>query len=180
MDNTTNPTRSVGYSRVSIVLHWVAAILVVALFVTHEGEEGSAEYVFHVSGGAIAGLLLLWRVWRRGRHGMAETPDQAFVLNVVRQVVLWGFIAAIVVVVISGYLLPWSLGRPLDIFGVIAIPSPMGSSSGFHDFVEEVHDAAGHVFPPLIIVHVLAAAKHAVLSRDGVARRVFKPAAGGR
>ena len=165
-----------GYSGLSIALHWLTA----ALFVTHEGEEGSVGYVFHVSGGAIAGVILLWRAWHSLRRGMAERPDQAAAFNLVRQVVLWGFVAAIVVVVISGYLLPWSQGMPLDLFGVLAIPSPMGASPQFSDFVEDVHDISGQAFPLLLLIHLLAAAKHAILHRDGVARRIYRPVAGGR
>ena len=71
-----------GYSRFSIASHWIAAIIVVALFVTHEGEPRSTAYVVHVSGGAIAGVFLLWRVWHRVRFGMAERPDQGLVLDV--------------------------------------------------------------------------------------------------
>ena len=151
-----------------------------ALLVTHEGEEGSAGYVIHVSGGAIAGVILLWRAWHRLRHGLAERPDQTVAFNFVRQVVLWGFVAAIVVVVISGYLLPWSQRQPLDIFGVLAIPSPFGASPQFIDVVEEVHEMSGPVIPLLLILHLLAAAKHAFLDRDGVARRVFRPLSSGR
>ena len=43
--------RTDGYSILSIVVHWLAAIVVVALFFTHEGERGSTAYLFHVSGG---------------------------------------------------------------------------------------------------------------------------------
>ena len=53
-----------------------------------------------------------------------------------------GFLAVIVVAVITGYLLPWSQGNPLDVYGV-AIPSPIASSRGFHEFMEEVHDVSG-------------------------------------
>ena len=133
----TDPASNDGFSGLSIVLHWFAAIIVVALFLTHEGEQGSTEYAFHVSGGAITGLFLLWRVWHRVRRGMNEGPDQVFVLTVLRQIVLWGFLVAIVVVVISGYLLPWSLGHPLDISGVISIPSPMELNPDFHELMEE-------------------------------------------
>ncbi|MHA1189540.1 MAG: hypothetical protein ACTSSQ_03640, partial [Alphaproteobacteria bacterium] len=56
-----------GYSRLSIITHWITAIGVIALFLTGEGDRGSAVYVFHVSGGAAFGLFLLWRVWRRAR-----------------------------------------------------------------------------------------------------------------
>ncbi len=67
--------RSDGYSPLSIVLHWLVAIFVVALFLTHDRERGSSAYVIHVSGGAIAGVFLLWRVWHRARRGMVALPD---------------------------------------------------------------------------------------------------------
>ena len=144
--------RTDGYSRFSIVVHWIAAMIVIVLFVTHEGAgvRGSTDYVIHVSGGAVAGVFLLWRAWRRIRRGMTEKPDQAFVLNVASRIVIWGFVAAIVVVVVSGYLLPWSTGRSLDIFGLIAIPSPTGSSPGFRSFLEVVHEISGDLFVPLV------------------------------
>lgn len=169
-----------GYSRLSIALHWVAAILVIALFVTHEGKRGSTEYFIHVSFGAVAGLFLLWRVWHRVRRGITEKPDQAIVLNIASQIVIWGFLAAIVVVVITGYLLPWSVGRPLDILGLVAIPSPMAFNRDFHEFVEEVHEISGQLFLPLLALHILGAAKHAFIDKDGVARRMFKSVAAGR
>ena len=175
-----NATSRAGYSGLSIALHWLAVILIVALFVTNEAEEGSAGYVFHVSGGAIAGTVLLWRVWRRVRHGMAERPSQGAIFDLVRRVVLWGFIAAIVVVVVSGYWVPWSEGKPLDLYGLAEIPSPMGASRPVHEFVRGLHEVSGMLFPALLIVHLLGAAKHAFLSRDGVARSIFRPVADGR
>ena len=169
-----------SYSRVSIIAHWLAAIFVVALFLTHEGERGSTEYAIHVGGGALAGVFLLWRVWHRVRRGMTEKPDEALVFHIDSQIVIWGFLAAIVVVVISGYLIPWSAGLPLDIFGPISIPSPMGSSPRFNEFMEEVHEISGQLFPLLLILHVLGTAKHAFIDRDGVASRMFRSVSGGR
>ena len=171
--------RSDGYSPLSIVLHWLAAIFVVASFLTHDGERGSSAYVFHVSGGAIVGVFLLWRVWHRVRRGMIDLPDQAFLLNTGARGVQWGFLAATVVAVITGYLLPWSQGIPLDVFGV-AIPSPIASSRGFHELMEEVHDVSGHLFIPLLALHILGSAKHAIVDKSGIARRMFKPTSGGR
>ena len=46
-------TRTDGYSVLSIVAHWLAAILIVAPFFTHEGERGSTACLFHARGGAI-------------------------------------------------------------------------------------------------------------------------------
>ena len=97
-------TRADGYSGSSIVVHWLAAILVIALFITHEGDRGSAGYVFHVSGGAIAGVFLLWRVWHRVRRGSTHPPKQAAVFNLAARLVHWGLLVAIVVV--RGFRLP--------------------------------------------------------------------------
>ena len=169
-----------GYSRLSILVHWITAIAVIVLFFTHEGERGSAEYLIHVSGGAIVGLFLLWRVWHRIRHGMTTKSSQAAIFNFAAQVVMWGFLAAIVVVVVTGYLLPWSIGQPLDIFGLFAIPSPLGADRGLHEFVEEVHEISGDAFVPLFVLHLLGTAKHAFIDKDGVASRMFKSASNGR
>ena len=172
-------TRAEGYSALSIVVHWLAAILVIALFVTHEGEPGSTAYVLHVSGGAIAGVFLLWRVWRRVRRGSTHPPRQAAVFNLAARLVHWGLLVAIVVVVVSGYLLPWSLGQELDVFG-IGIPSPMGANRSVHGLVERVHDVSGHLFVPLLALHVLGAAKHAILDWRRAGLRMFRPIDGGR
>lgn len=164
-----------SYSKLSIFLHWTAAILVVALFATHEGDRGSASFVFHVSGGAIAGVFLLWRVAHRVRGGMTATPEQTYLLNIASKIVLWGFLAAIVVVVISGYFVPWTSGRAIDIYGLFSIPSPMNANRDLHEFAEEVHEISGQLFVPLLALHLLGTAKHAFFNKDGIAQRIFKP-----
>lgn len=174
------PTSNTGYSKLSIISHWLAAIAVLVLFVTHEGERGDIAYVIHVSGGAIAGLFLLWRVWHRVRNGMTDAPDQAMIFNLLSKIVVWGFLVAVLVATVTGYLLPWSRGAALDIFGIVSIPSPMAGSRGFHEFIEETHELAGHAIPVLLILHVLGAAKHLIINRDGIVARMFKPAPGGR
>ena len=172
--------RKDGYAGLSIVVHWLAAAIVVILFATQEGDRGSAAYVVHVGGGAIAGVFLLWRVWHRIRQGMTDKSDQAFALNLASQVVIWGFLAAIVVVVLTGYLIPWSEGRPLDVLGLVTIPSPMAANRTLSEIVEELHELAGQLFLPLLALHLLGWAKHAFIDRDGVAARMFRSVSGGR
>ena len=171
--------RSDSYSILSILVHWLAAVLVVSLFLTHEGARGTGAYVFHVSGGAIAGVFLLWRVWHRIRRGVADPPDQRAIFNLAARLVHWAMLVAIVVVVVSGYLLPWTLGRELDVFG-FGVPFPMGANQRLHEIVERVHDVAGHLFIPLIALHLLGAIKHAIFDRRGAGLRMFRPMSGGR
>ena len=175
-----NPSaRTDSYSTASVVAHWLAAVLIVALLFTHSATRGTAAYAFHVSGGAVVGLFLLWRVWRRVRRGMVHPPPQAVILNLAARFVHCGLLVLIAVVVISGYLLPWSLGDALDVFGV-GIPSPMDGNRAVHDALERMHDVAGHLFIPLLALHVAGAVKHAVFDQHGAAMRMIRPASGGR
>ncbi len=169
-----------GYSRLSIITHWITAIGVIALFLTGEGDEGGAVYVFHVSGGAAFALFLLWRVWRRARRGFPQKPNQAYLLNLASQIVLWGFLTAMIVVSVTGYFIPWSLGQSVDILGLVSVPSPIGASRGLHEFFEEVHELAGNLFVPLLALHVLGAVKHAYIDKDNIVRRIISPLRGGR
>ena len=41
--------------------------------------------------------------------------------------------------------------------------------------MEELHDVSGHLFIPLLALHILGAAKHAIFDIGGIARRMFKP-----
>ena len=173
-------TEDQGYSKLSIALHWITAISVIALFVTHEGERGSTAMMFHVGGGAVLGGILIWRVIRRPLRGFAEKPKQPAILNIISTLVLWALLIAIFVVTITGYLLPWSIGRPLEIFSVISIPSFMEGSRELHEALEDIHDAAGHVIVPLVLLHILGALKHLTWDKDGVMQRILRPIRNGR
>ncbi len=154
--------------------------MVIALFFTHEGDRGSAALAFHVGGGAILGLFLLWRVGRRIMRGMTEKPDQAAIYNLASQFVIWGFLVAIIVVVISGYLLPWSRGMAIDIFGLIQLPSPMATNYDIHELIEEVHELSGQLIVPLFLLHLLGALKHRFIDKDAVMQRMVNSVPNGK
>ena len=169
-----------GYNRTSVVFHWIAAVLVVTLFLTHEGERGSVAYAFHVGAGFIGGLFLIWRVLRRLMRGVADKPNQPALLNLASQIVIWGFLVNMVVVTVTGILVVWSLAQPIDIFGLFSVPSPLSASRSLHELMEETHEISGQLFVPLVVLHVLGALKHAFIDRDAIMNRMIRPAPDGR
>jgi cytochrome b561 len=170
-----------AYNRTSIALHWISAIAIVALFVTHEGERGSATTAFHVGVGALIGPILVWRILRRMRLGTAQKPQQAEAFNLLAHIVLWAMLAAILLLAITGYLLPWSLGRPLDVFGW-AIASPIPGLGWLHEIVEGLHSFCGNLILPLVLLHLAGVAKHVLLDSDRMAvlRRMTSPQTNGQ
>ena len=169
-----------GYNRLSVITHWLAAISVIALFFTHEGPRDGLAFQFHVAGGAVIGLFLIWRTFHRVRRGFPEKPRQHALLNLLSTIVLWGLILSVVVLVITGYLLPWTIGRPIDFGGVFSIPSPMPPVRSLHDFMERAHDFAGHIIVPLVLLHVAGALKHWLFDKGGAKRRMLGSEDGGR
>ena len=99
---------------------------------------------------------------------MTIKTDQAAIFNLAAQIVVWGFLANMILVTVTGVLVIWSLGQAIDIFGLFAIPSPIGRMPFLHEFMEEVHEVSGQAFIPLVILHVLGAVKHLVIDGDGV------------
>ena len=81
--------------------------------------------------------------------------------------------------IVSGYFLPWSLGRPLDVFG-LEIPSLMERSRDVHEFMEELHELTGILIMWLLALHMLGAAKHYFIDKDGVLQRMLRPVDGGK
>ena len=169
-----------GYTSLSIAVHWLTALLVVALFFTHEGERGSAMQWFHISFGALAGLFLLWRVWMRVRRGPAAKVDQHPMLNLLSDMVRWGILACIAGLVITGYLLPWTRGSAIDFVGLFSVPSPMSAVRPLHELMEDAHDLLGHLIIPLVLLHIAGALKHHLINKDGVLARMMKVDPAGR
>ena len=115
----------------------------------------------------------------RRAQQVVSVDTQAPILNLAARFVRWGLLVLIAVVVISGYLLPWPQGDALDVLGV-GIPSPMDASPALREFLVRVHDVAGHLFVPLLALHVAGAVKHAIFDRRGAAVRMVKLALEGR
>ena len=83
-----------GYGLISILLHWLTAIAVVALYLTHD-REGSA---MHLSIGLAVAPLFLWRLHWRAKRGYPRVPEQSAFFNFVERLVMLGFLACFLAV----------------------------------------------------------------------------------
>jgi cytochrome b561 len=178
--NTYMTTASArGYSPLSIAAHWLAAICIIILYFTPEGGRDSALRAFHIGFGALVAIPLIWRAVRRMAIGFPEKPAQHPLFNLASQIVIWGFLVAIVVASITGPFVVWSLGHGIDMLGLFSIPSPFPKTLWLHELTEGVHSLAGNAIMPLLVLHIAGALKHAMIDRDGVVSRMVTHATGG-
>lgn len=169
-----------GYGWPSIAFHWLGAGLVVALFLIGQqldgpsrGPEETEILALHVSIGAIAVVVLGARIlWRLVQRSPAPANDPR-PIQLLSQIVKWGLLAMIAALIVTGPLLLWTAGDPIDVFGTVSIPSPLPVMSGLGDALEEVHEFASNAIVPLLALHVLGALKHLIFNRDGVFQRIL-------
>lgn len=168
--NTRDPYT--GYAFFSIALHWLTAIAVIVLYVTHEADD------FHVALGLVVSPLFLFRiVWRLGR-GYPRVANQPALMNFLARLVQISFLLCILAVTVTGLLLPGMEGEPYPFFGGLSFG--LSGSGDMADFAEEVHEVAGNAFIPLVILHVAGALKHHFYDRDAVLMRMLKPVPRGK
>ena len=176
-----------GYGWLSIALHWVAAIVVIAMLVSgfradFAGEAGdralrSSLMGFHVGLGAAFALVLLARVFASYAQPRPTPPEQAPILKFLASATHQVLLIAILIQVISGPLAVWSGGREINVFGLFAIPGPFAErNQGVHEFAELLHAIGRWAIVGALSLHIAGALKHALIDRDGVFKRMLAPA----
>lgn len=163
------------YGWTTIMLHWIGAFAILVSYLTGEMlEDRGGGIGSHVSWAAVLAIPLIIRVIWRMVDGIRRTSDQPAIFYLASKIVMVGFLVTIAVSVVTGVLLPWSLGNPLEVFS-LSIPSPLPRMRDLHEVLEETHEVAVHLFIPLVALHVAGALKHAFIDRDNVLKGIFVP-----
>lgn len=158
-----------GYSKISRWNHWLTAAVVLVMLAIglyfHEmprGDEKTFWRGLHISIGALAWLLVMFRVVWRLRKGFVPAAEQQLLFQRISQFSHWLLLIGIVVMFISGPLTIWSAGRGISVFGWFSIPSPMERMHDLHELLEEIHGYTARIMMWLIGLHVVAAIWHQV------------------
>ncbi|WP_438863579.1 cytochrome b [Neptunicella sp.] len=177
----TNSKSSFGW--VSIIVHWLSAAAIVGLFVlgwwmvdlTYYSKWYQTAPMWHVSIGILLAVLTVFRlIWRFSQ------PQPVF------EGVQWEKMSAkfahgllyllLILIFISGYLIPTADGRGIDVFDWFTLPSMgelfqhQGTTSG------DVHRWGAYILMGLTGLHALAAVKHHFIDKDSTLSRMLKPA----
>ncbi len=66
-----------------------------------------------------------------------------------------------------------SAGFPVVLFGVLPLPDWVPASPDLAELLKPLHRLAAYALAGLVLLHVAAALKHALIDRDGLLRRMF-------
>ncbi|MCR5877076.1 cytochrome b [Phenylobacterium sp. J367] len=170
-----------GYGWAAILLHWISAAGVVALYLTGEAMEEAAGRPArlaamgqHVGLGVLLITFLAARILWSASQVRPAPLEANRLMRRLADLVQFLFLAMIAVQIVSGPLVVWSNARPLDVFGWFAIASPFPVAvEWLHEGAESVHKLTANLFWPLLGLHVLGAVKHLVIDRDATLRRML-------
>ena len=169
------------YSTVSLILHWVIALAVVAqvaLIMAHDATEGplSREFVqVHKAVGLTILVLTLGRIgWRLANPLIAlpvEMPKWERILARTTQI---AFYVVLLAMPLTGWLASSAAGRDISWFGLFQWPLlPVGGGREAAGQFMDMHGIVAKLLYVLIVLHVVGALKHQFINRDNVLHRMI-------
>jgi cytochrome b561 len=171
---------STSYGLVAIVLHWLMAVAVFAMFWLglwmvdlgyYDRWYHDAPYI-HKGAGMLLLFTLVFRfIWRltNQRPALAGAAWEQFVaLGVHRMHYLLLF-----AVTAAGYLIPTATGVGIDVFGWFTVPASLSFTKEQADMVGQTHRYLAWAVVALAAVHAGAALKHHYIDRDNTLLRMF-------
>jgi cytochrome b561 len=170
---------SLHYDRRTIVLHWITAALVLALWVlgqTIDWFPKGTPRVFarstHISLGVALALVLVARVsWRLGGRATHLPPAGSEWLHKVATVTHWLLYGLLITTVALGITNAWVRGD--TIFNLFKIQSFDPNNKALADSVEEWHALAANTLLVVALFHAAAGLVHHFVWNDGVLRRMW-------
>ena len=169
-----------GYTRTAILLHWLAALLIVFGFSIglrmtqlEFSPEKVAWYSYHKWIGVTVFLLAMLRVTWRWRHpppppvSMPEWQQWAAAATHRALYVL------MFVIPLSGWVYSSATGVSVAYLGVIPLPDLVPKDKALAGVLKIVHKTLNYTLLALVTIHIGAALKHRFVDRDGVLARML-------
>jgi len=173
-------------SAVTVGLHWLVAAAIIGMLAfglyiedMERGPDKGTMMDLHKSIGvtilALAALRILWR-WRNGFPvALSAMPRwQHIAAHAVHGLLL----LATVLMPLTGIMISLGGGHGLPLFGLTLVAEG-ATKLEILKTIGESHGTIAWILIGVIAVHVLAAAKHQVIDRDGTLRRMLGRRVGG-
>ena len=171
------------YHPVSVLWHWLIAILLVATYYFVLGRPDtpgpSPEKLQMMSYHKWAGITVLFFSIIRiaSRFVFAAPPMGADVKmpawqDKTHKITLALMLLLTIAIPLGGWLMSSAAGRPVVWFGLWQLPDLFGVNKELAGTIKEVHETAAWVLMALVGLHTLAALKHHFVDKDSVLARM--------
>ena len=170
-----------SYGWLSIVLHWFAAVVIMLLWIvgntfsTADAELRAQLQSFHVSLGSAALVILLFRTGWRLFHRHPVVRGRSVFFHRVGVVAHYFLLICVLAMLVSGPMMIWTQGLPINMFEWLSFPSPMGPDDELYRLARNTHIVGGAILVWGIVLHIAGAFKHFIFDDDETFVRIFWP-----
>lgn len=170
------------YGWVSIVLHWLVAVAVFALFGLglwmmdlgyYDPWRQTAPFLHKSIGVALFALMLARLLWRWSNPRVAPVPNHDAKTQWAARLGHGALYLGLFALMISGYLISTADGRGIEFFGLFSVPAVLSGLPRQEDIAGAVHLYLAWGLVCLALVHALAALKHHLIDRDSTLLRML-------
>lgn len=177
----TSSATSSRYGNLTIGLHWLIAILIVAVYLLIELRElypkGSDPREAMKAWHFMLGLSVFFLAWlrlfvniRATRPAIAPTPP---VWQKISAGAVHGLLYLLLLgLPLAGWLMLSAAGKPIPFFS-LELPPLIGENKELAKTIKEIHETGGTIGYYLIGLHTAAALFHHYLVRDNTLRRML-------
>jgi cytochrome b561 len=169
------------YTRTSVVLHWLTALLLFGQIllgwylesIPRQTPARSVIVNFHKSTGIILGIVILIRLLWRVAHRAPELPE--FLPRwerVVAKASHHALYLCMVLMPLSGYIASNFSKWGVNFFDAVKFPAWGPDNHAIYAVLNTTHVVTSYVLVALIALHIVAALTHAV-RKDGVFSRIL-------
>jgi cytochrome b561 len=166
-----------AYDHLTVVLHWLTALLVVSLWSVGQtidwfpkGVPRTTARSMHILFGALLSLVLAYRIGWRATGGRRLPKADRGALQVLATTTHVALYVLLVSTVLLGLTNAWVRGDSL--FGVWTIPAFDPSNRGLRETIEEIHGLSANVLLGVAAFHAAAALVHHYVWKDRLVRRM--------
>jgi cytochrome b561 len=177
-DRSEAPLR--GYGAVAMLFHWLLAVMIVAAlllgwYMADLPFSPARVKLFNwhkwlgMTIMLIAALRLLWRL---------SQPAPALPATMARWELATAHAshAAMYLLFFAVPLIGWArssaAGFPIVYFGLLRLPDLVGKDKALAATLSQAHAVSAYLLAALIVLHIAAALKHAIVDKDGVMSRM--------
>jgi len=172
-----------SYGFINKLLHWISALIIIGLFILGYWMVGLDYYSewyqkaphIHQSVGFLLIVMTAFRlVWKRMETPLTDIETHSALVKKSAKAAHNVLYLLIALLMLSGYLIPTSDGRAIEIFNWFEIPALGKLFEKQEDIAGLVHEYLAYSLIAIAFLHALAAIKHHIIDKDDTLNRMIK------
>lgn len=162
--------------------HWLWALAIIGLFGSgwymvdltyYDSLYNTLPDIHKAVGVLLIPLFVLRIVWRFIDRRPAPIETQQAWEHLAATAAHWMMYLLIVVILVTGYLIPTAAGQGISIFGLFESPAIITDLPRQQDIAGWIHEYGAYALIALVALHGLAALKHHFLDKDDTLSRML-------